>query len=315
MAIFPPHIQEDWKQKIENELPGADVKVFRNPTEAGSYIEDANCAYGFVPPELFSRAKKLKWIQCYAAGPDPSFWYDALVNSDVVVTNFRGVYNDHVSAHALSFVLAFSRRLHTFFANQTSGVWTQLPPEPYLPESTALVIGVGGIGSETGRLCKAFGMTVIGIDPRTARRLPYFDELRPVEDLEACLPKADFVIITTPETPQTRKMFDSAKFELMKDTSYLINVGRGSCVVEKDLVDALERKKIAGAGLDVFEVEPLPTSSPLWSKRNVIITPHMAALEGVARVDERRTNILLENARRFCGGEELINVMDKRNWF
>jgi len=315
MVLLPPDVVPGWEGKIRGVVPGAEVRVFDSPNDVGGYIDDATAAYGFVPLELFQRAKKLKWIQCYAAGPPRSFWYEELVKSDVVVTNFRGIFNEHVASHAVSFVLAFARNLQRYILQQSRTEWKQLPFPVYLPETTALIIGVGGIGAETGRLCKTFGMKVIGIDPRVTKKPEYFDDLYSVDLLESKLPMADFVIITTPETPQTQKMINSKRLNLMKEKSYLVNVGRGACVVINDLEEALERKIIAGAGLDVFEEEPLPSNSPLWSNPNVIITPHVAADQDSVHVPERRTGILLENCRRFARGEELVNVVDKNNWF
>lgn len=315
MVLLPPDVQDDWEQRIREVVPGAELKVFSAPAEVGTYIDDATCAYGFVPPDLFRRAKNLRWIQCYAAGPASSFWYDELVQSDVVVTNFRGIFNEHVSAHAVSFLLAFARNLNRYIDQQSKAEWKQLPFPLYLPESTAVVIGTGGIGGETGRLCKSLGMKVIGVDPRVSEKPASFDQLYTPDSLDEVLPLADFVIITTPETPQTRKMINSKRLGLMKQTSYLINVGRGACVVLNDLVEALEKKRIAGAGLDVFEEEPLPRTSKLWSNPNVIITPHVAADQNSPHIPERRTKILLENCKRFSRGEVLVNVMDKKNWF
>jgi len=315
MALFPPDVIDGWEEEIRESVLGSEVRTFKSPDEVGDYIEEITCAYGFVPPELFRRAKNLKWIQCYAAGPPQSFWYDELVKSDVIVTNFRGIFNEHVAAHAVSFVLSFARNLHKYGLQQSDAEWIQLPFPVYLPETTALVIGVGGIGTETGRLCKALGMKVIGVDPRVTRKPAYFDELHSADSLDNLLPSADFVIITSPETPQTRRMINSVRLNIMKKTAYLINVGRGAIVVLDDLVKALEGGKIAGAGLDVFDEEPLPKSSPLWSNPNVIITPHVAADQNSPHVPERRTRILIENCQRFSRDEELLNVMDKKNWY
>jgi phosphoglycerate dehydrogenase-like enzyme len=315
MALLPPDIIEDWEDKIHEAVLGAEVRTFQSPADVGDYIEQVTCAYGFVPPELFRRAKNLRWIQCYAAGPAPNFWYDELVQSDVVVTNFRGIFNEHVAAHAMAFLLSFSRNLHRYVPQQSRSEWSPLPFKVYLPESTVLIIGVGGIGTETGRFCKAFGMKVLGVDPRVSTKPAHFDELYSTDSLERVLPTADFVIITTPETPQTRRMINSRRLHLMKETAYLINVGRGACVVLDDLVEALKGKKLAGAGLDVFEEEPLPRTSPLWSHPDVLITPHVAANQDSLHVPERRRRILLENCRRFARDEELLNVMDKKNWF
>jgi len=315
MALLPPDVIEGWEDEIREVVPGSEVRTFKSPADIGDFIEEVNCAYGLVPPELFQRAKNLKWIQCYAAGPANSFWFDELVQSAVVVTNFRGIFNEHVSAHAMSFLMAFSRNLNRYMQQQSRKEWAPIPFKVYLPESTVLIIGAGGIGAETGRLCKAFGMKVIGIDPRVTVKPVHFDALYSTNSLDSMLPAADFVIITTPETPQTRRMIDSRRLSLMKETSYLINVGRGACVVLEDLVKALEAKTLAGAGLDVFEEEPLPQSSPLWSNPNVIITPHIAADQNSYHVPERRTKILLENCKRFSRGEDLLNVMDKKNRF
>ena len=172
----------------------------------------------------------------------------SLVQSDVVVTNFRGIFNEHVAAHAMSFLLAYSRNLHRYIPQQSKTEWTQLPFKVYLPDSTALIIGVGGIGAETGRLCKAFGMKVIGIDPRVAEKPAYFDALYSTDSLETLLPAGDVVIITTPETPQTRRMINSKRLNLMKETCYLINVGRGACIVLDDPGESSGDKEDCGRG-------------------------------------------------------------------
>ncbi len=314
MVILPPEFQEEWPDKIRAAVPGASVRLFRNPMDAAAEIEDADCAFGDVVPELFVRNKKLRWIQCYAAGPRPAFWHAQLVRSDVVVTNFKGIYDDHVSAHAMALLLALGRHLHQYIPQQHKHEWMPLEPARYLPESTALIIGVGGIGTETARLAAAFGMTVIGIDPRVRQPPPHVKELHPPVDLPNVLPRADFVILTTPETPETRGMIDATRFKLMKPTAYVINVGRGACIVHQDLLEALREKRIAGAGLDVFQEEPLPPDDPLWNLPNVIITPHIATHDA-EYIMERRTRILVENCKRFANGEPLINVVDKKNWF
>jgi len=315
MAILHPEYQGDWPEEIRRAVPGAEVEVFRTPEEAETYIKDADCAYGFVTPELFSRARKLRWIQCNAASPDPSFWHEALLKSDVTVTNFRGIYNDHVAAHALAFVLALSRNLPEYARLQQRAEWGPVKTATYLPESKVLIVGLGGIGAETARLCAAFGMTVTGIDPRVKGPPPFVTAVHPPDALDSLLPQADFLILITPETPETIRMIDARRLNLMKPGSFLVNVGRGKCVVMDDLVEALTAKKIAGAALDVFEQEPLPPSNPLWSMPNVLITPHMAAKTDSYRVPERRTKVFVENCERFEHGKPLINVVDKSKRF
>jgi phosphoglycerate dehydrogenase-like enzyme len=315
MAILPPEIQDEWPERIREAIPGAEVEIFRSADEAAEYIRDADCAYGFVPPELFESAKKLRWIQCNAASPNPSFWHEALLSSDVTVTNFRGIYNEHVAAHALAFVLAMARNLPQYARQQHEKEWKVVKGTAYLPESKVLIVGLGGIGAETARLCAAFGMSVTGVDPLVKTPPPSVTAVHPPGSLDALLPQADFLILITPETPDTVRMIDARRLNLMKPGAFLVNVGRGKCVVEGDLIEALKAKKIAGAALDVFEQEPLPPDSPLWSMSNVLITPHMAANTESYHVPERRTRILIENCQRFELGRPLINVVDKSKRF
>jgi phosphoglycerate dehydrogenase-like enzyme len=163
-------------------------------------------------------------------------------------------------------------------------------------------------------LCDAFGMRVLGIDPRTAEAPPGFDEVAGPDQLDDRLGQADFVIVTTPETPETRRLFDAGRFAAMKQGSYLINIARGALVVTDDLVAALRSGHLAGAGLDVVDPEPLPADHPLWTLPGVLLTPHVA-IAGAPGWYERRTAIVLENCRRFARGDELVNVVDKHRWF
>jgi phosphoglycerate dehydrogenase-like enzyme len=183
----------------------------------------------------------------------------------------------------------------------------------HLPEATALVVGVGGIGAEAARLAAAFGMRVIGVDPRRRDAPPGMAEIHPAEALDAQLPRADFVILTVPHTPETEGFMNRSRFRRMKRSAFFINIGRGMTTRLDDLVAALRAGEIAGAGLDVFEQEPLPAGHPLWTLPNVLITPHSAGYGPY--LDERRFEILLDNCRRFLAGEPLRNIVDKARWF
>jgi phosphoglycerate dehydrogenase-like enzyme len=182
-----------------------------------------------------------------------------------------------------------------------------------LAQKSALIVGVGGAGAEAARLCAAFGMRVAGIDPRLKAPPQGMSALATPDRLDAELADADFVILTTPETPQTLRLFDAGRFAAMKRGAYFINIGRGACVVTEDLVAALSSGQLAGAGLDVVTPEPLPADHPLWTMPGVLLTPHVAILG--APYQPKREAILLENCRRFARGETLINVVDKENWF
>ena len=304
---------DDWPDKLRKAVPGIEINMAGSAGEAMELIGEADAAFGDIAPEVLARARKLRWIACPQAGPRAGYYHQALINSDVVVTNTRDIYNDHISNHIMSFVLAFARGLHVYARQQLRSMWQPGYDIVNLPDSTALIMGVGGIGGETARLCSAFGMTVLAVDPRVPEPPNGVAELHRPEALDRLLPRADFVIVTLPETPQTQGMFDIEKFRLMNSGAHFINIGRGATVILDDLVRALETREIRGAALDVFQVEPLPEQHPLWGMPNVIITPHCAG-EG-PYLDDRRTDLFVENCIRFDEGRPLKNVVDKANWF
>ncbi len=313
LVICPPNYQEDWPDKLREAVPDIDVQLCPTVGEAMEVIEEADAAFGNIVPELFERAKNLKWVACPQAGPQAGYYHQALIDSDVVVTNTREIYNDHISAHIMTFVLAFARGFQVYLPQQVAGAWKQSAPAIHLPEATAVIVGLGGIGGETARLCAEFGMTVIGVDPRLSEAPLGVAELHRPEALADVLPRGDFVVVTVPETPETQGMFAAREFALMKRDAFFINIGRGATVVLDDLVTALREGQIAGAGLDVFQVEPLPAWHPLWSMPGVLITPHVAGTGPY--LQERRTELFIDNCKRFNDGLPLRNVVDKANWF
>ena len=310
IVLLAPDIDESWPEKIRQAVPGAVVRAFRDPQGALTEIEDADAAYGTVPPDLFARARKLRWICASRAGLGGAWFHDALVKSAVVVTNMRGSYNEHLAAHAVAFLLAFARRFDHYLPQRE---WKRGLGMIDLPSQTVLIVGVGGAGGETSKLCAALGMRVLGADPRVTERPPGMFELFSSDLLAERLGEADFVIVTVPETPATLGMFDARLFSRMKRGAFFINISRGGCVVTRDLTAALRSGQLAGAGLDVVDPEPLPSDSPLWTMPNVLITPHVAIAGAPYR--QKWEELLLENCRRFARGEPLLNVVDKTQWY
>ncbi len=276
-------------------------------------IGEADAAFGNIIPELFERANNLKWIACPQAGPTAGYYHQALIESSVTVTNTREIYNDHISAHIMSYVLTFARGLHVYIPRQLQRQWIPGYETIHLPDSTVVVVGIGGIGGETARLCSEFGMNVVAVDPRAAGPVPGVSEIHRPDALGDVLPRADFVIVTVPETPETQGMFGAEQFRQMKSSAFFINIGRGATVILDDLADALRDGQLAGAGLDVFQVEPLPADHPLWSMDGVLITPHVAGRGPY--LEDRRTELFIENCQRFNDGKPLENVVDKAHWF
>ena len=302
-----------WPDKIREVVPDVDIRYCTTVEQAAEAIVDADAAFGDIVPELFERAEKLQWIQSPQAGPKAGYYHEGLVQSDVVVTNMRGIFNDHISAHIMSYVLSFSRGLHVYRDRQRNGEWVKGYATVYLPESTAVIVGVGGIGAETARLCAEFGMTVVGVDARVKEPPAGVAELHAPDAVEEVIPRADFLIVTVPETPNTQGLFNRSTLGSMKPSAFFINIGRGATTNLADLAEMLESGEIAGAALDVYEVEPLPSEHPLWGLSNVILTPHVAA-DG-PYIDDRRTEVFVDNCVRFSEGHALRNVVDKAQWF
>ncbi len=316
--VMLPPIDDDiraWALRLQQALPALEVVIAEDGEAAARELIDADAAYGGVAPELLPTLERLRLLQNPFAGPPPGYYYPELAEHPVTVSNPRGIYSDHIAQHIMMFMLALARGLPDYSAAQAQGRWDpRARRRGYLnlAEAVVLINGVGGIGAETARLCAAFGARVIGVEPRPEREAPA--EIVAPSGLDARLPEADFVVTTVPHTPETEFMWHAGRFRLMKRSACFINIGRGMTTRLDDLVAALEQGEIAGAGLDVFETEPLPPGHPLWRLENVLITPH-TAVAGAADIPERRFELILENARRLIDGRGFVNVVDKAKWY
>jgi phosphoglycerate dehydrogenase-like enzyme len=304
----------DWPQRLMSSVPGLTV-VRPTAEDAAEALSTADAAYGVLPIELLAATTRLRWLQAQQAAPPPGFYYPELVAHPAVVTNMRATYTDHVATHTVALVLALCRGLPRYVRDQQTASWNpDWDPDAVVPlsEATALIVGVGAVGTEIGRLLHAFGVRVTGIDVRPEDR-PGFAGVLPVEALDDQLPFADLVILTVPHTPDTEGMIDARRLKLFKASAFFVNVGRGPTVHLDALDAALAAGQLRGAALDVFETEPLSADHPLWRRPEVLITPHVAGAG--PHEAERRFAVLLENARRFVAGDNLINVVDKSKWF
>jgi phosphoglycerate dehydrogenase-like enzyme len=318
LLMLPPQIPatRDWARRLGAALPDLKIVVAETDGEALAAVGQADAAVGTLTPALLAAAPRLRWLHSPLAAPPTGYFFPELVSHSLTVTNVRGIFNDHISAHIMSFVLAFSRALHRFIPQQQRGEWRQPPRYEgtvYLPEATALIVGVGGIGAETARLLAAFGVHVIGTDAQRTAPPEGMAELHPAQALDALLPRADFVIVTVPHTPETEGLFDRARLQRMKRGAFFINIGRGMTTRLDDLLAALQAGEVGGAGLDVFEQEPLPAGHPLWTQPGVFITPHVAMWGPY--YNERRYEILRDNCERFLAGQALVNRVDKALWY
>jgi phosphoglycerate dehydrogenase-like enzyme len=261
-------------------------------------------------------ADRLGWLQAPMAAPPPGFFFEELTAHPVTVTNFRGIYNDHVATHAVALVLALARNIPVYIRQQADGDWDRHLADSdvlHLQNSTAVVVGVGAIGAEISRMLATFGVTVHGVDPQLASAPCGVAAMHTPDELDALLPGADIVLLTLPHTPESEGLMDARRISLMQPHSMLVNIGRGPTVSLDAVNDALERGALGAVALDVFEVEPLPSEHPLWRQPRALLTPHVAVVGPY--IDDRRLGVLKRNAKAFVTGGPLENIVNKELWY
>jgi phosphoglycerate dehydrogenase-like enzyme len=298
--------------RVRAEAGGMEVVLSRDKEKVTKLLDRLEVIVGSFPRELLPRATHLRWYQQWGAGADWLLAHPEAAELDFVLTNASGVHAVPMSEHIFAYLLAFARKLPQAIRDQERRRWTHADMgggEGFfeLADKTMLLLGVGAIGKRVAKLAQSFGMRVLGIK-RHPENIPGI-EVFASSALPSLLPAADAVVLTVPLTKETKGMIGKGELEAMKQSAYLINVGRGGTVVEADLIRALQEGRIAGAGLDVFETEPLPEDSPLWGLENVIITAHNSGL--TPRYQERALEIFLENLRRYRRGGKLLNVVNK----
>ena len=261
--------------------------------------------------QAWSAADRLRWIHWAGAGVDAAM-FPQLVDSDVMLTNARGIFDRPIAEWVLGMMLCFAKRIPQTLASQARASWDYRLSETLLGKR-ALVVGVGSIGRAIGRLLQAAGMEVEGIGRRARDGGEDFSRIHAIDELHSRLPLADYVVLITPLTEQTRNLFGAAEFAAMAAHARFVNVGRGALVVEEELLSALREGRIAGAALDVFVEEPLPADSPFWQAPNCIVSPHMSGDYVEYQADMAAQ--FIANWQRFVAGEALANLVDKRLGF
>ncbi len=318
LVMLPPpdELTDAWAAAVAKAAPGLEVLIASDRTMALKLLPQAVAAYGTLDPELLDCARSLQWLQAPQAAPPAGYFFPELVAHTVTVTNFRGIYNDHVAIHAVAMLLAMARNLHTYMRQQPTADWSRHLADSdilHLPESTVLVVGVGGIGAEIARQLHVFGTKVLGVDPRRTDCPQGILGMYPSQALDDLLPQADAVVLTLPHTPESEGLIDARRLALMRPHALLINIGRGATVQLDAVLDALRRRRLGGVALDVFEIEPLPPAHPLWHEPRALLTPHVAVVGPY--IPQRRLEVLCDNARRFENGQPLRNVVDKALWY
>ena len=292
---------------------GAAIAVARTPAELAREVVDADAVIGGISKDLFAKAPKLKWVQTYSAGIEQYRWKEFL-DSNIVLTNCRIVQGPNIADHAMALLLSLTRGLNVFYSDKEKEHWDREGHDLLeLQDMTAVVIGVGGIGSQIAQRAHGFGMKVIGVDPKDLP--PNINVTRMVypSQLDTVLPLADVVFVSAPLTPESRHMMGPREFDLMKKGSFFVAVSRGGLYDTPALVKALDSNRLAGVGLDVTDPEPLPKDHPLWKFPNVVVTPHVAGNSPGSYA--RRTVVFKENISHFVRNEPMRNVVDKQKGY
>ncbi len=312
LGFEPDKLDKQYVNRIKDATPDMRIIVTRDRTKIEGVLDEIEIAVAGFPHDLICKAPQLRWLQQWGAGANWLIQYPEVVESDAIVTNVSGVHAIPISEHILAFLLAFGREIPQSVRAQERREWYSQPKENLfeLVGKTLLLIGVGAIGGRTAEICSALGMRVLGVRRDPAMTVPHVEAMYAPSQLLQLLPEADVVILTVPLTHETEGMIGKRELQAMKHSAYLINIGRGATIQEAVLIQALQEGWIAGAGLDVFETEPLPEESPLWELENVIITPHYSGL--TPYYDERAMEIFLDNLKRYQTGQVLRNVVDKK---
>jgi phosphoglycerate dehydrogenase-like enzyme len=297
---------------FQSVAPGVELIDVADPAAAAAAARGADASVGFCEPEVLAAGPDIRWVQLYSAGATPCASLPAIRERRITITNMQRISGPEIAEHVMAMLLALTRGLHVYLPLQLQGKWqpgaVPMPRMRELRGRTLLVVGLGGIGTEVARRADGLGMRVTATRASAAPRPEFVDYVGPPGELGRLAAEADVVVNCTPLLPSTERLFDARFFATMQPGGIFINVGRGKSVVQADLAAALRDGRLAGAGLDVTDPEPLPADDPLWSAPNIIITPHVSATSD--RVFDRVFLLARENLRRYVAGEPLLSVVD-----
>lgn len=314
--IIAQNIDKHQSDSIRAVLPDWKVIIGKEPEIWESHLRDAEIIAGWkknMEEAALGNSTSLSWIQTWSAGVD-SMPLKRFEDRGVFLTSANGVHAYPISETIFAMMLGLTRKIHTYVRNQEQKAWAHSGLKQEIHGKTIGIIGVGAIGKETAKIAKAFGMTTLGVS-RSGSETEHVDAMFKTEQLHDVLPRCDYVVMTVPLTENTRGMIGEKEFSLMKSTAFLINIGRGGTIDEEALINALQTASIAGAGLDVFEREPLDENNPLWEMENVIITPHTA---GSTEYYNKRVieDIFIPNLKDYIGGRNpSVNLVNYKKGY
>jgi phosphoglycerate dehydrogenase-like enzyme len=301
ILILDPHA-ETYRNRLRAEFPTLQFALTHNAAELPADLSaiDVLISFGIeLKDEFYQRATGLKWVQCLATGVDHVLRCPSL-KPETLLTSGRGIHGAPMRETIVFLMMGVAREARRLAEAQRAHIWERRYWSLFCGK-TAVIVGVGVIGIATAKLLKAFDMHVVGVT-RTPRTIEGFDEIMPTDHLKAAAARADYLINILPATKDNLLLFDRAVFAAMKSSAYYISAGRGQTVDEPALIEALRERRIAGAGLDVFQSEPLPADSPFWDLPNAIILPHLGGY--TSEYEQLILPLIVENMRLFLSGRE-----------
>ena len=302
-------LPDELLQEVKDVATGYTVtEIEQNGIEVKDLF-DSDIVFGRIPSHMLIKLPNLKWQHLASAGANGLMDKTLYANQSMILTKSSGTFGIPIAEHIIGMMIALGRDFGHYYKKQSEGKWDSYwPTLQDVSGSTVLIIGLGDIGTEVSKHLSGFGCHLIGMRRNENKPHEVINDVRSISQLHDTLPDVDYIIICTPGTTETENLFSHTEFDLMKNTAIIINVGRGQIIDSDALAVALNEQKIHGAGLDVTEPEPLPDGHPLWSARNILITPHVSAATNVTT--ERRAMVFIDLLKRYVAGQELYNFID-----
>jgi phosphoglycerate dehydrogenase-like enzyme len=298
------------KNRLEKNISNCEFQYIPISEVTTSMVQNSEIIVGTVPTSYINASSKLELLQLNTAGAD-AYILPGVLSSSTILTNATGAYGKAVAEHMFGMMMCLQKKLHLYRDDRSTGEWNDYGTVTSISDATITIVGLGDIGLYFAKMAKALGAAyVIGLKSRKSDCPKEVDELHLMEDFYEIVSKSDVIVSFLPKTPSTYHLYNAEFFSKMKKTGIFLNGGRGSSVDQDALLSAIQNQKIAAAGLDVTDPEPLPSEHPLWRERNIMITPHVAGFYHLPETLDKIVEISALNIEYYLASKPLMNLVD-----